>query len=143
MTVDMGAKRYAVISKRIDLSLVRDRDIWPGLKSIGLAYSERTVGGKTSTEARYYICSLSCDRKRFGDSVREHWGIENSLHWVLDIVFDEDQKRTRKGYSAENIATIRRIALNLLRDCPMKGGIKNRRILANADCAIREKVLKI
>lgn len=113
------------------------------MKSIGLAYGERTVDGKTGTGARYCISSLSCDRKRFGDAVREHWGIENSLHRVLDIVFDEDQKRTRKGHGAENVAAIRRIALNLLRDCPMKGGIKNRRILANADCAVREKVLKI
>lgn len=126
-----------------DLSVIRGRENWVGLKSIGMVVSERTINDKTSVEVRYYISSLSGDAKRFGKAVREHWGVENGLHWVLDIAFDEDHNRTRKGDGAENLSTIRRIALNLLRDCKMKCGVKGKRILANADCGIRENILKI
>lgn len=126
-----------------DLSGIRGRENWRELKSIGMVVSERTIGDKTSIEIRYYISSLPGDAKRFGIAVREHWGVENGLHWVLDVVFDEDRNRTRKGDGAENLSTIRRIALNLLRDCNIKCGVKGKRILANADCGIREKVLKI
>ena len=126
-----------------DLSGIRGLENWRGLKSIGMVVSERKVGGKSSIEVRYYICSLSGDTKRFGKAVRDHWGVENGLHWVLDIAFDEDHNRTRKGDGAENLSTVRRIALNLLRDCKMKCGVKGKRILANADCGIREKILKI
>jgi predicted transposase YbfD/YdcC len=108
-----------------------------------MVVSERKVGGKESMEVRYYISGLSNDAERFGKAVREHWGVENGLHWVLDMVFDEDRNRTRKGDGAENLSTIRRIALNLLRDCKMKCGVKGKRILANADCGIREKILEI
>jgi len=126
-----------------DLSGIRGRENWPSLKSIGMVVSERKVGDKESIEVRYYISSLSDDAERFGKAVRDHWGVENGLHWVLDIAFDEDRNRTRKGDGAENLSTIRRIALNLLRDCKMKCGVKGKRILANADCGIREKILKI
>lgn len=126
-----------------DLSGIRDREKWPGLKSVGMVVSERVVDGRESVEVRYYICSIAGDAKRFGNSVREHWGVENGLHWVLDMAFDEDRNRTRKGEGPENLSTIRRIALNLLKQCQMKCGIKGKRILAAADCGIREKILKI
>lgn len=126
-----------------DLSGIRGREHWRGLQSIGMAVSERKIGDKESIEVRYYISSLAGDAKRFGKAVRDHWGVENGLHWVLDIAFGEDHNRTRKGDGAENLSTIRRIALNLLRDCKMKCGVKGKRTLANADCGIREKILKI
>ena len=126
-----------------DLSGIRGKENWRGLQSIGMVVSERKIGDKESVEVRYYISSLGDGTKRFGEAARDHWSVENSLHWVLDIAFDEDRNRTRKGDGAENLSTIRRIALNLLRDCKMKGGIKAKRILANADCGIREKILKI
>jgi predicted transposase YbfD/YdcC len=126
-----------------DLSGIRGRENWRGLRSIGMAVSERKVGDKESVEVRYYISSLSDDPGRFGKAVRNHWGVENGLHWVLDIAFDEYRNRIRKESGAENLSTIRRIALNPLRDCKIKSGVKGKRIRANADCGIREQILNI
>jgi predicted transposase YbfD/YdcC len=126
-----------------DLSGIRGRENWRGLQSIGMVVSERKIADKESMEVRYYISSLSGDLKRFGKVVRDHWEGENGLHWVLDIAFDEDRNRIRKGDGAENLSTIRRIALNLLRDYKIKSGVKGKRILANACCVIREKILNI
>ncbi len=77
--------------------------------------STRNVNGEVSCDRRYYISSLDCTAQVFGMSVRSHWGIENSLHWVLDIAFREDESRIRKGFGPENFAAIRHIALNLLK----------------------------
>ena len=74
----------------------------------------RTVNNETSVEDRYFITSATHnDAKIITQSVRAHWGIENSLHWILDVAFNEDQSRIREGYAAENMATIRKIALNI------------------------------
>ena len=72
--------------------------------------------GKTTVETRHFISTLNCDAKQLGHAVRQHWGIENSLHWVLDIAFREDESRIRKGHAAENFGMLRHIALNLLKN---------------------------
>ena len=116
---------------------------WPGLRTLVMVESIREIGEKTTTERRCYIASLPADAERIGQVVRAHWGIENSLHWVLDMAFNEDQSRARAGHAAENLAIIRRYALNLLRqDKQSKLGVKNKRLRAAYDDAFRANVLK-
>jgi predicted transposase YbfD/YdcC len=93
--------------------------------------AERQIGDQTTCETRYYISSLSGDAQQFGQAVRAHWGIENSVHWVLDIAFREDESRVRKGNGAQNLAILRHIALNLLRqEKSAKCGVKAKRLKA-------------
>jgi len=98
-----------------DIGWFADREKWEGLRSVGVVESVRDIGGQTSIERRYYLSSLELDVKKFARAVRSHWGVENQLHWVLDVVFGEDQSRARTGHAAENLATLRRWALNLLK----------------------------
>jgi len=115
---------------------------WQKLKSIGLVESVRTVDGKTTVETRYYISSLSNNAAIFGQSVRSHWGIENSLHWVLDVALNEDDCRIRKDNAPENFAVLRRLAVNLLgREKSNKRGMKNKQFLAAMDNEYLTKVL--
>ena len=91
--------------------------------------SERRAGDKTSVEARYFISSLESDAKRLLEAIRAHWGIENGLHWVLDIAFREDESRIRKGNGPQNFAVLRHIALNLLKCGQPKAGCPHFRLL--------------
>lgn len=118
---------------------------WKGLKSFGMVESERCVGTERSVERRFYISSLSGrDAKTFARAVRGHWGIENKLHWVLDMVFREDENRIRKGHSAANFATLRHIALNLLKqEKTVKIGIKAKRLKSGWDESYLLKVLGV
>jgi len=109
---------------------------WAGLRSVAVVESTREVPPKgTSHERRYYISTLDgMDAKRMAAAIRGHWGIENKLHYVLDVSFAEDQCRVRKGHAAENLSRIRRIALNLLRrETTKKRGIKGKRLNAAWD----------
>lgn len=111
-----------------------DRAKWEKLTSIGVVESVREVQGKVQTERRYYLASLPRGVERFAGAVRGHWGVENQLHWVLDVCFGEDQSRARAGYAAENLATLRRLALNLLRhETTKKRGIKGKQKCAGWD----------
>ena len=102
----------------------------------------RYLKGGCSYEKSYYISSIECDAEKFGDSVRSHWGIENSVHWVLDIAFREDESRIRKGFSAENFAVLRHIALNLLRNNEsFRGSIKTKRLNAAMDTDYLENIV--
>ena len=122
---------------------------WAGLASIAMVETHRREGGPgapTSVERRYYISSLPADTPasvaRFAQAVRDHWGIENQVHWVLDIAFREDEWRVRRDHSPENLATLRHLALNLLRqERTAKVGIKSRRKRAGWDLRYLEKVL--
>jgi predicted transposase YbfD/YdcC len=94
----------------------------------------REMGDTASTETRFFLTSLPVDAVRFAQAVRQHWGIENSLHWVLDVSFDEDACRIRKDQGAQTFAVLRHIALNLLRrESHHKRGIKARRKRAGWD----------
>ena len=121
-----------------------DRLQWEGLKSVGLVESWREVGGKTSVERRYYLSSLPLGVETFARAVRGHWGVENKVHWIMDVCFREDQSRARAGYAAENLATLRRLALNLLRrDRTKKRGIRGKQLNAGWDHAYLLRLLGI
>ena len=117
---------------------------WRGLRSVAKVTGERRIGEKVSIESRYYISSLPGGAEQLLRAVRENWGIENSLHWVLDIAFREDESRVRKGHGPENLATMRHMALNLLRrETSSKGGVKARRLRAGWDETHLLKVLSL
>jgi predicted transposase YbfD/YdcC len=101
---------------------------WKGIQSIGMVEATRILGEKTSTERRYFLSSLPLDVARFSTAVRGHWGIENCLHWCLDVTMNEDKSRIRKGHAAENFALLRKIALNMLkRETTLKASLKGKR----------------
>lgn len=112
-----------------------DADLWPGLTRVGLVEAERRLPGQAPTlEQRYYLLSGEGNVEGFAKAVRSHWGIENQVHWVLDVAFNEDDSRIRKDHAPENLALIRHVALNLLRqDAAGKGGIKAKRLKAGWD----------
>jgi len=116
---------------------------WSGLAGMAMCRATRTVGGETSVEDRYFITSVKHDdARKIAESIRAHWGIENSLHWVLDMAFNEDQSRIRIGYAAQNMATIRKIALNILKNSKSKqGGVKAKRLQAAWDNRYLEELL--
>ena len=126
-----------------DCEWLRRKVEWQGLRSIAMVESERSVGeAEPSHERRYYISSLSADAKELNRVIRSHWSIENSLHWVLDIGFREDESRIRKDHGPENMATLRHLALNLLKqDKSIKVGIKSKRKNAGWDERYLLKVL--
>ena len=131
-------RRYELVA---DLRTLPDPAAWPGLKAIGRAIRESYQNGKTTVETRYYIVSFDQDVARFAQAVRGHWGIENSLHWVLDVTFGEDDSRLRAGFGAENFAVIRQIALNLLKCDPSKGSVNKKLLRAAWNDDFRAKVL--
>jgi len=117
-----------------DIECLGVKGSWANITSIGLVESHRDVGGEVSIAQRFFLTSLPCDAVRFAQAVREHWGIENALHWVLDVSFREDDCRIRQGYGAQNMAVLRHMALNLLRrEAGHKRGIKARRKRAGWD----------
>jgi predicted transposase YbfD/YdcC len=119
-----------------------DRERWPELKAIGMAINETTRAGKTTREERYYILSRKLSGRRFAAAVRGHWSIENRLHWQLDVTFQEDQCRLRRGHADANFSIIRRMAISLLKNNPsLKIGVKNKRLAAAWDDDYLEQVL--
>ena len=113
-----------------DIDWLDSRRLWRHLRSLAMVESHRSVGEETTVERRYFISSLpGTDARQMGRAIRAHWGIETRLHWVLDVAFREDDCRVRQGYAAQNFATIRHIALNLLkREASAKVGVKNKRL---------------
>jgi predicted transposase YbfD/YdcC len=151
-TIDGGharveVRQYWTISDSGTLAHLDPDGRWAGLRAIGMATAERReqgngVAGKVTRETRYYLTSLT-DAGEFGRAVRSHWGIENGLHWVLDIAFREDESRARAGARATNLVVLRQIAVNLLKqERTAKVGIKNKRLKAAWDERYLLKVLK-
>jgi predicted transposase YbfD/YdcC len=109
------------------------RQEWRDLRSLAMCESKRELKGEVSVETRYYLSSLSVDVKRMSDAIRGHWSIENSFHWILDVVFKEDECRVRVGEGAENLAIVRRLALSLQQEKSVKRGVKTKRLKAALD----------
>lgn len=122
-------KRYYVLAKTPkDFPL---KDQWPGLKAIGMAVrTTQRPDGTTTGDVRYFISSVFLSGQRFAEAVRGHWAIENSLHWVLDVTFDEDRGRTRKRRIADNLSWLRRFAISLLKRHPSEESIKGKSRMA-------------
>ena len=123
-----------------DLSSLSRIEKWSGLKAIGMVQSERHCAGRVSFEQRYYITSLG-DAKSFQRAVRSHWGIENRLHWRLDVTFREDESRIRRGNAPHNIGVIRHVAMNLLKREKTKISYRKKRIRAALNDAFRHNLL--
>ena len=125
-----------------ELDWFEDRAKWAGLQSVGLVEAVREVGGKKTVERRYYLTSLPLGAETFARAVRGHWSVENQLHWVLDVQMREDQSRARAGYAAENLAPLRRLALNLLqREKTKKRGVHGKQLNASWDHAYLLRLL--
>ena len=110
-----------------DVSVLNRRHAWPGLGAVGMVEAEVVRDGKTTITRRCFLCSRPMSAAEFADVVRSHWQIENSLHWVLDVVFRDDHARVRKGYGARNMGLIKRIAVNLLKSATDRNSLKVRR----------------
>jgi predicted transposase YbfD/YdcC len=111
--IDKGHGRIEIREAGVstDIDWLQDSHAWPGLQAIGKITASRESDGKTSSETRYYLLSRAETPERFNAIVRVHWGVENRLHWVLDVVFDEDQARNRKDHGPQNLALLRKLAL--------------------------------
>ena len=120
-------RRYALSNQ---IGWLDTKPDWAGLQAVGRVESTRIIGDHVSTECRYFLCSFT-DPGQFAVTVRGHWGIENQQHWVLDVQFGEDACRARNDHSAENLALIRRVALNVLRhNGPPRDSIRRRKLRA-------------
>jgi len=142
-TVERGhgrleTRRYRTLG---DLSSVPRSALWEAMNMIGMVESRREVAGKVSVETRYFIGSIGTGAARFAQAVRGHWGIENGLHWNLDISFREDECRVRDPVARENLAVLRHLALSRLKHDDTKLGIQNKRLKAGWDESYLSKLL--
>jgi predicted transposase YbfD/YdcC len=126
-SVDKGHGRLEVRRTFVlrEVSWLMGSSAWPGLRSMVLVESERTIRGETSLERRAYISSLDAPAERFGLLVRRHWHVENKLHWVLDVTFGEDRGRVGRKNGAENLAILRKLAVTLFSRAPKRGRVQS------------------
>lgn len=118
---------------------------WEGLQCVGMVESVREIGDTRSYERRCFLVSMNCDVRRFAKACRGHWGVENPLHWTLDVTFREDNSRARTGNAAENLAALRRLALNILKNEKSKSSlsIRRKRLMAGWNDNYLRKLLGI
>jgi predicted transposase YbfD/YdcC len=120
---------------------IRNQEAWPDLSVIGMCVREREVQGKRSEEVHYFIGSRRMGARGYGQALRNHWGIENNLHWQLDVAFGEDGSRVQRRHGAENLALLRKLALMFLKRHPGKESIARKRYMAALDPAFLEEIL--
>jgi predicted transposase YbfD/YdcC len=137
-----GRHEYRSYVVFYDLDKVRDREQWAGLKVVGVCYRESTVGETTSEEIRCFIGSKKASARYYGKALRNHWGIENNLHWQLDVTFAEDDNRVQNRNAGQNLAVLRRVALCLLKKHAGKGSIATKRYHATLDVSFLTEILK-
>lgn len=131
--LDKGHGRAEIRTCKVinNLNWIDEKENWKGLKSIIKITSERMIGDSHTTQDRYYISSLGADAAYFNQAIRSHWGIENKLHWQLDVGFGEDHNTTRNKQAAQNLAVVRKIALNILKaNKSSKSSLKAKRKMA-------------
>ena len=124
-----------------DLEALQERVGWPGLQSVIVVVRDRTAGEQNSCEKHYYVSSQKLSAQKFLEAVRGHCGIENSLHWVLDVVFDEDGSRVRTDHGPDNFGLLRRMAISMLKAEQSPGSIQVKRLNAGWDNSFMEKVV--
>ncbi len=139
-------ERHGRREERIYLTIdhvdgLRDRKAWPGVTTVGMCCCERTVGDKVSNEVHYFIGSRRMGVRKYAKVLRNHWGIENNLHWQLDISFGEDKSRIQDRHGAENFGLLRKMALCLLKQNQVKTSIARKRKAAALDTSYLEEVL--
>lgn len=126
-----------------DISWFADREHWAGLRSFCMVEAIREHEGQKVVNRRYYISSLPCNEAQIAHSIRSHWQIENSLHWRLDVVFNEDQSRARARHAAKNLGTLRAVCVNLIKRIPGKLSMKAKRFQAALNTDFLLMALKI
>jgi predicted transposase YbfD/YdcC len=129
---------YTVIH---NVEAIRDRDVWEKLTTVGMCYNERTINGQTSMEVCYFIGSRRMSARRYGKVLRQHWDIENNLHWHLDVSFREDASTIHRRNAGTNFAVLRRVALSLLKQSPSKKSIPLKRKEAALDPGFLAEIL--
>jgi len=130
---DHGRIETRTVTVIHDSAWLNHRHDWPGLKAVAIVESTRETSGKIETETRFYITSLTGPASRVGPAIRDHWRIENSLHWVMDMTFRDDECRVRTDNAPANLAVIRHMAQNLIRRAPGKHSLRLRRKTAGWD----------
>jgi predicted transposase YbfD/YdcC len=125
-----------------DVSMIRDKQLWKGLKAVGVIISEREVNGKIEVERRYFISSRVLAAHEMLKVVRNHWKVENQLHWVLDVVFGEDAHQLYAGHGPKNFTTLRKLAHALIKRRDPKHGIKGTREMAGWNLAVLEEIIQ-
>ena len=125
-----------------DIDWLKQQHEWPGLRSIVMIRSTRETQKGSDTERRFYISSLPADAEKLASAIRAHWGVENSLHWVLDVNFRDDDCRIRKKNAPANFTAVKRATLNALKKAPSRESIKSKRLLAGWDHDFLEKTLR-
>ena len=127
-----------------DLEGIAGRESWAGLNVIGMCYSRRKVGDKGATdEIRFFIGGKKAKARYYAKALRNHWRVENDLHWQLDVTFGEDDGRVQQRQAAANLAVVRRLALNLLKQEPTEMGMAKKRFAAAPDAEYLEQVLYV
>lgn len=134
----LETRTYSLLNS---IQLLPSGEHWPKLQSIGRVQRICEIGTKKSEETRYYISSKNFEVQDFSDAVRGHWGIENSLHWVMDIVFRDDECRAREKNASANFVTLKHITLNMLKSLPVKKSMRVRRKRAGWDDAFLYEAL--
>jgi predicted transposase YbfD/YdcC len=124
-----------------NLEAIRDRKLWAGLTTVGMCLRERTVNGTTTEETHYFIASGRMGARKIAKAMRSHWGIENNLHWHLDVHFGEDKSRIQKRNAARNFASMRKLALCVLRQHPAQKSIPRKRKLAAQNAGFLAEIL--
>ena len=130
---DHGRIETRTVTVIHDVAWLNHRHDWPGLKAVAIVESTRESGEKIERETRFYITSLTAPASRVGPAIRDHWSIENGLHWVMDMTFRDDESRVRTDHAPANLAVIRHMALNLIRRAPGKTSFRLRRKTAGWD----------
>jgi predicted transposase YbfD/YdcC len=133
--------RTATVSTEIDW--LQKQHQWPGLKAIGKVVRRRETAEKTTTETAYYLLSRVLSPGRFNEVARQHWSVENSLHWRLDMVMNEDQDRTRMGHGPHNLAVLRHMVLNAMQKEGSKGSLRGKFKRAGWDDGFLYRLLEL
>jgi predicted transposase YbfD/YdcC len=141
METDHGRQEERTYTAIHNVAGIRDHQQWKKLKTVGMCYSQRTVAGKTSEEVRYFISSRRMSARQCGKVLRDHWDIENQLHWQLDVTFAEDASTIHRRHAGTNFAALRRVALSLLKQNPAQKSIALKRKSAALNTAFLEEIL--